>query len=146
MTSRQTRVVIDTNVLISSLWGGKPSKIIELWDNNKIIVIVSQTVLDEYFRVLNRFDITEEDFEDVINLFSNLDKTLYVKPRIRINIIKKDVEDNKFLECADAGEADFIISGDRHLLELRKFRKTKIISANDFLIKLKHEKNKPNRL
>ncbi len=145
MTSRQTRVVIDTNVLISSLWGGKPGKIIELWDNNKIIIIVSQTVLDEYFRVLNRFDISEEDVEDVIKLFSNTNKTLFIKPRNRINIIQKDVEDNKFLECADAGDADFIISGDRHLLELRKFRKTKIISVSDFLIKLKHKKNKPNR-
>lgn len=140
MTSTQIKVVLDTNVLISSLWGRKPRKVIEMWDKGGILVIVSQQVLDEYFDVLNRFELTEEDIEDITILFSNPRKTLVIKPKSRINRIKKDPADNRFLECAIEGDADFIISGDKHLLELGNFENSKIVTPGEFLDKVKYPK------
>ena len=133
MKVKPVRVVLDTNVLISSLWGGKPRKVIDLWDKRKFLLIVSQAVLDEYFAVLNRFELTEEDIEDITILFSNPNKTLLVKPKSKINRIKKDPEDNKFLACAMEGEADFIVSGDKHLLELGNFGDSQIVTVSRFL-------------
>lgn len=133
MRSKSIKVVIDTNVIISSLWPGKPREIIEMWDKDTILVIVTQPILDEYFRVLNRFDLTEEDIEDITILFSNPKKTLVVDPKSKIHLIKKDTADNKFLECAQEGNADFIISGDKHLLELKNYKNCQIVTPKEFL-------------
>ena len=137
MKPEKLKVVIDTNVLISSLWGGKPHDIIELWDKNKLLVIVSQQIIDEYFNVLNRFELTEEDIEDLTILFSDPQKSLLVEPKTRTRIIKKDPADNKFLDCALEGKADYIISGDKHLLKLEKFKKIPIINHSNFVNKTK---------
>lgn len=117
MKSAIVRAVVDTNVIISSLWGKNPGKIIELWDKDKILLIVSQEILDEYFEVLDRFELSEEDIEELTLLFSNSRKTLLVKPKSKQTVIKRDPKDNKFLECALEGEAAFIISGDKDLIE-----------------------------
>lgn len=131
------KAVIDTNVLISSLWGGKPQRIIEIWDKNEIFVLVSQQILDEYFEVLNRFDLTEEDIEDITILFANPNKTILIEPGIKLNVIETDVDDNKFLECAKSGNADYIISGDRHLLDLGTFEDIEIVAVTKFLETIK---------
>ncbi len=127
------RVVIDTNVLVSSLWGGKPRRVIDLWDQGDILVVASEQVLNEYLSVLARFDLTEEDIDDITILFSNPSKTSIVQPKARIHVIKKDPADNKFLECAVEGEADFIVSGDKHLLELARYKSVRLVSPSEFL-------------
>lgn len=137
MKSEKIKVVIDTYVLISSLWGGKPYNIIELWNNDKLLVIVSQQVIDEYFNVLDRFELTDEDIEYLTILFSDPKRTLLVEPKSKTSIIKKDPADNKFLDCAGEGEVDFIISGDRHLLKLEKFKNIDIITPSCFIDKVK---------
>ncbi len=133
MSREKIKVVIDTNVLISSLWGGKPGKIVELWDDEAILIVVSQQVLDEYFNVLNRFDLSEEDIEDLTILFANPNKTIIVEPKVKIHLIKVDPEDNKFLECALEGKTKFIISGDKHILDLKYFQDIRIVTASEFL-------------
>ena len=137
MKAEKLKAVIDTNVLISSFWGGKPRYVIELWNNNKLLVIVSQQIIDEYFNVLNRFELTEEDVEDLTIPFSDPQKTLLVEPKSRTRIIKEDPADNKFLDCAVEGKADYIISGDKHLLKLVKFKNINIITPSTFINKLK---------
>ncbi|MBU1523761.1 MAG: putative toxin-antitoxin system toxin component, PIN family, partial [Candidatus Omnitrophica bacterium] len=133
MKSAIVRAVVDTNVIISSLWGKNPGKIIELWDKDKILLIVSQEILDEYFEVLDRFELSEEDIEELTLLFSNSRKTLLVKPKSKQTVIKRDPKDNKFLECALEGEAAFIISGDKDLNELGNFRGIEIVTPKKFL-------------
>ncbi|MBU2614490.1 MAG: putative toxin-antitoxin system toxin component, PIN family [Elusimicrobia bacterium] len=113
------RVVIDTNILISSLWGGKPRQIIDLWDKGDIVLVVSQDILNEYFEVLNRFSLSEEDIEDITILFSNSEKAIVIKPKVKHQTLKNDPDDEKFVDCAIEGGAQFIISGDKHLLELK---------------------------
>ena len=133
MSSSRLKVVIDTNVLVSSLWGGKPAKIIELWDAGKIIMVVSEEILQEYFSVIERFDVTDEDIEEMAVLFSNPHKALIVEPCQKIKIVKKDPADNKFIEAALAGGADFIVSGDAHLLEVKNQAGIPILAPAEFL-------------
>ncbi|PKN01128.1 MAG: putative toxin-antitoxin system toxin component, PIN family [Elusimicrobia bacterium HGW-Elusimicrobia-1] len=133
MSSRRLKVVIDTNILVSSLWGGKPGRIIELWDEGKLSLIASEEILSEYFSVIERFDITDEDMEDLAVLFANPHKAVIVELRAKVNIVKKDPADNKFLEAAIAGHADFIVSGDTHLLEVKKSVNIPIVTPAEFL-------------
>ncbi len=55
-----------------------------------------------------------------------------VNPKMSLKVINEDAGDNKILECALAAGADIILSGDKHLLKLSKFRKTKIITPREF--------------
>jgi hypothetical protein len=60
-------------------------------------------------------------------------KAEIVRPRKSLNVVQEDPSDNKFLECAIEGKADYLVSGDNHLLKLKEFEKVKIISVTDFL-------------
>lgn len=129
----KTKVVVDTNILVSSLWGGKPSKIIELWDQGKIVLVVSQQILDEYFAVLKRFNLADEDMEELAILFSSPNKVIFVEPKSTISFIDKDPDDNKFLEAALEGNAKFVITGDKHLLKFGELENIEIVKANEFI-------------
>ena len=131
--NRDLKIVIDTNVLISSLWGGNPAKILNLWKNGKLIVAVNQQIINEYYEVLERFRPTEEDIENIAELIANPHKTDYVVTKRKIAAVKKDPSDNKFLEAAIEGKASFIVSGDKHLLDLAEFEGIKIITAKQFI-------------
>ena len=69
--------------------------------------------------------------EDIIK--SIVENSIIVKPKNRVSVIKEDVEDNKILECAIQANANFIVSGDIHLIKLKKFKKTKILTPREFL-------------
>jgi putative PIN family toxin of toxin-antitoxin system len=132
------KVVGDTNVLVSALlFGGKPGKLIPLWQRGAINSLASKEIIDEYLRVLTypKFKLAEEDinfllYEEILPYFEVID----VEPGSRI--IKKDPEDDKFIRCALAGKAEWIISGDRHLLALKTYQKVKILTPSSFLQKV----------
>jgi len=128
------KVVFDTNVLISAiLFGGHPRKCLELAIEGKIELFLSEDITDEFKGVLKRekFGIPEENLHYIITALKSIANL--VNPKKSFNIIKKDPEDNKFIECAVEAESDFIISGDKHLLDLLEFRKIKILNPSDFL-------------
>jgi len=86
--------------------------------------------------VLKRdFKTEEQEITERISLFLEIIKL--VEPKAKINEIKEDPTDNKFLECAVEAKADYIISGDKHLLKIKKFKETKILTPNKFLDILK---------
>jgi hypothetical protein len=122
------RVVLDTHIFISSFFGGMRKRIIELWKSGQIILCLSDEILEEYLLVLSRFWFDWPDIEPVVNLFKEGKHILRVVPKEKIIMIRKDKEDNKFLECAVAGGAIYIISADQHLLRLKKYRDVQIIS------------------
>lgn len=109
------RVVIDTNIIISSYLGGALEVILKEFRAGKFKLIVSKAIADEYFGVLSRpkFKIEHEEFEDFAALL--ISKAEFVAPNEKITIIQSDPSDNKFLEAAIEGKADCIISGDSHL-------------------------------
>ncbi|MCJ7728066.1 MAG: putative toxin-antitoxin system toxin component, PIN family [Actinobacteria bacterium] len=113
---------------------GNPRKIINLWKEEKIQLCISGEILEEYLEVLSRLGLAcEPELKGLLNLFKKQVNILYKPILIKIEIIKDDPDDNKFIECAVTNKADYIISGDNHLLNLREYGNIKILSPKEFL-------------
>jgi len=128
------KAVIDTNVVISSFFGGKPRDVMNLWRDGKLLLCLSDDILAEYLEVLARFEsLTASEARDLLDLFGDPQTAIFVTLRERIQEVVADPADNIFLECAVAAGAHAIISGDEHLLSLKQFRDVRIVSPSDFL-------------
>ena len=128
------RVVVDTNIFESSFFGGNPRRIIDLWIEGGITICLSKDILDEYVAVLLRMGLDKgKELEELLNLFSHGFNSLVTANPPCINIISDDPNDIKFIECAVGLDADHIISGDKHLLNLREYCGIKISSPREFL-------------
>jgi putative PIN family toxin of toxin-antitoxin system len=129
------RVVLDTNVLVSALFfTGTASKLVPLWQQGAITVLLSRSILEEYLRVLSypKFQLSEADIKSLIEE-DLLPYVQVVNPKRRLRVVKRDPSDDKFLECALAGKAEVIISGDKDLLSLGRYRRIRIQSPALFL-------------
>ena len=128
------RAVVDTNVFISSFFGGNPRKIINLWKSGEILLCLSGPVIDEYVAVLSRMLLqNEKELEELLSLFAGGFNTLFTAKTPKLNIIEKDPDDNKFIECAVELKAEFIISGDKAVQELKNYVGIKIQSPKQFI-------------
>lgn len=128
------RVVIDTNVFVSSFFGGKPRQVIDLWKAGDLRLCVSPAILDEYIEVLRKMNaVSETSFKMLIELFSRQYNLLYIAKTPTIKIVKNDPEDDKFIECAIALNARYIISGDKALLGVKRYVDIEILSPSAFL-------------
>lgn len=133
MAGRKPRVVIDTNVLVSSLWGGNPGRVVEQWKDGGFLLLVSLQILKEYLAVFARFGLSDVQLKERGLLFLESPFSILVHPTTEVDAVPKDPADNRFLECAIAGKADWVVSGDRHLLDLKSFRQIPILNPADFL-------------
>ncbi len=132
------KVTLDTNILVSgTFWSGDSFKILELIDQRKIELIISEEIIKEYYKVINSEEIIEKIKDKDLILNKSVQKIILnstiVKPKEKFNIIKEDEEDNKIIECAIEGKADYVISKDNHLLKLKEFKGIKIIKPEFFL-------------
>jgi putative PIN family toxin of toxin-antitoxin system len=128
------RVVLDTNVFISSFFGGPPKEIINLWKNGHICLCLSQDIVEEYLKILYRLGLKDKkELQELTWLFAQGRNVLFTTKTPKINIIENDPEDNKFLECALALESKIVISGDKHLKEIKKYLDIQIMSPRKFL-------------
>jgi uncharacterized protein len=127
------RVVLDTNIVISSVLGGALVLVLEKWGEGKFTVIVTTDVVGEYFEVLNRpkFGLKQETIDKITRYIYQFSEFVAVEEQIRF--IEDDPKDDKFLEAAVAGNVDFIVSGDSHLLALKEFRSIPIITGREFM-------------
>jgi putative PIN family toxin of toxin-antitoxin system len=127
------KVVLDTNIVVSSALGGALVLILEKWNEGKFTVIVTSEILSEYFEVLNRpkFRLKQETIDKITRYLFQFSE--FVVAEEQIQFIETDPNDDKFLEAAMAGKADFIVSGDNHLLDLKEFRSVRIVSGREFL-------------
>jgi len=127
------RVVLDTNVLVSALiHDGKPRKLVlEILDRHTLIL--SRQMLAEFEDVIARdkFAVTSSQVEDFLSSLMRLSKMVPDKARFRV--LSQDPDDDVVLNTAYTGKADFIVTGDRHLLDLGQFKKTKIVNVNHML-------------
>ena len=126
------KVVYDTNVVVSGLISdrGIPALLLDLVFNERVSLILSPQVFDEYDRVLGRpkFRISEAQKASVLKKLRSL--AHWVEPRQRITL-SRDPDDDRFLECAAAGEADFLVTGNlRHFP--KAFRRTRIVGPRQF--------------
>jgi len=103
-------------------------------EKKKIVFFTSKEILEEYIKVLSykKFKLSEEIikriiYEELLPYIRN------IKVKKRINNIEEDPSDNIFLECALKGKADYIISRDKHLLQLKQYKTIKIIPFSEFI-------------
>lgn len=127
------KVVLDTNIYISAiLFGGKPDTIIKLAREGDIEVLVSEAILAEIAEVLRKkFDWQSWQVLEVIEEIRGI--ATFVVPRYTLSVVKEDEADNRVLECAIEGEAQYVVSGDEHrLLPLKQYRGIKIVHPAEF--------------
>ena len=134
------RIVADTNIFISGIfWEGNfSSKVISLWRNRKIDLISSVPIIEELVSNLKGFKIKmdEETVQEWENMI--LENAVLVEPEEKIDIVKDDSDDNKFIEAAVTGKASYIVTQDNHLLKIKEFRGIKILTPEEFLSRLKN--------
>lgn len=129
------KMVVDTNVFVSSFFGGKPRKIIDLWFSGAVTLCVSEPILREYLNVLERFAFNESVLLRIIAALERGYNCLFVAMPKEQNWIPEDPADNKFIACAMALKADIIVSGDLHLKRLKHVGGIKIVTPAEMLKK-----------
>lgn len=132
------RVVVDTNVLVSAtFWAGDSDCIIEKAENKEIQLVTSKEIIEEFVGVLDYPELRDKVVSQKLAIRRTVEKVVslsaIIEPQERHKIIKDDPDDNKFLDCAVAAKAGFIVSQDKHLLSLKKFKGILIVSPNQFL-------------
>jgi len=128
------RVVVDTNIFISSFFGGNPRKIIDLWKSGQILLCLSRPIINEYVEVLRRMGLQDErELEELLNLFAHGFNVVFTAKAPNLTVVEKDPDDDKFIECAVALDSKFIISGDKALREIKEYVDIKILSPKQFL-------------
>jgi len=134
MQKKVSRIIIDTNLWISYLITKDLKKLDEIIFSRKSILIFSQELLDEFLEVARRpkfkrfFSIS--DIEEILEIMEEYAEFVKIKTPIKIC---RDLKDNFLLSLSVDGNADFLLTGDKDLLELTKIGETTILTISDFL-------------
>jgi len=142
------KVVLDTNIIISATitTQGNPARILDFWREDKFELIITPAILEEMWQVILRpvlqkhRRITEDEAVDLLFEIQQDDTT--ISPTLDLKIIKQDPTDDKYIIAAIEGKADYIVSGDQHLLELGFYENIKIISPKEFVEILEGQQEK----
>ena len=132
------KAVLDTNVWVSALlWGGKPAAVIKAAEEGKVSIFASEEIVKEISQVLAypklskichaEYLLHKELIEAVLKVVKFVEVTKVVK------VVVEHPADDKFIECALAAMADYIVSGDKHLLKVGSYKRTRIVSASEFI-------------
>ncbi len=104
----------------------------DLGRNGQVSIFTSSQIEKEINKKLKtKFGLSDEEVAQILFDFSTF--TLPIKASRKITVIDDDPDDDKFIECAVASRAGFIVSGDKHLLNLKEYKGIKIMKAADFL-------------
>jgi putative PIN family toxin of toxin-antitoxin system len=128
------KVVIDTNVFISAFYlpDSRPAEVVFLARRKRILNCISPQILKEIERILQKKLLWDNaKTESAVRQIRNFSEEVHSQERLAIIV---DDPDNRILECAVAGQADFIISGDKHLLNLKNFQGINVVTPADFLV------------
>ncbi len=128
------RIVLDTNVYVSAiLFGGKPQQVLDTAISRRAEVFVSDAIVSEIEDVLRRpkFSLTAEFVRSVMAEVTAL--THWVAPVRHVSATKEDPADNDVIDCAVEARAEYVVSGDAHLLRLGEFEGIRIVDADTFL-------------
>jgi len=128
------KVILDTNVIVSGIfWKGASEKVLYAWADDKFKLVISSEIIKEIIKTLMNFKIKLPFNEILLWLSVLLWKAELVEPEERVDVVKDDPDDNKFIEAAIEGNADYIVSQDKHLLNIKEYKGIKIILPEDFL-------------
>jgi putative PIN family toxin of toxin-antitoxin system len=135
------RVVLDANVFVSALISsrGAPAQVVDAWLTGRFDVVISAAILTELQRVLaydrlRKYARIREASAEFVELISS--QALWVEPAATISVIEDDPSDNRYLECAVGGNAEYVVSGDGHLLDVGEHRGIRILSPTAFVVLL----------
>ena len=127
-------VVLDNNILISALgWiNGNEATVLDLCYKDRIKLLLSPDLLKEFDSVVlrDKFGFSLSEIEDFVDSLIKIG--IFVNPKERVNIAI-DEDDNRILELAYEGKAEYIVTGDDHLLKIKEFKGIKILKASEFL-------------
>ena len=128
------KIVLDTNVFISGIFfAGPPYEILKAWHEGRIQILISEEIIEEYRRVgeflSKKFPGIE--FAPSLQLFAI--HAEFVRPKKLTAQVCEDPDDNKFLECAIAGNSNLIVSGDSHLLKISGHKGIMIVTPRNFV-------------
>jgi putative PIN family toxin of toxin-antitoxin system len=127
------RVVLDTNVLVSGLLGGTATNVIRRWRAGSFRMVLSAEIMAEYESVLNRpkFKLPKWVIQDLLAYIR--DSAEWVTPVAEDSSVARDPSDDKFLFAAVTGRADWLVSADPDLLDLKELRNIPIVPPWEFL-------------
>jgi putative PIN family toxin of toxin-antitoxin system len=132
---KKVKVVFDTNVWVSialkKVLNDEFSRVkqgLTIYVSEDIFLEISKVLqYPKIAQILRNYGIREKEILRAIAANSKM-----VEPKVKLHIISEDAQDNKILECASAAGVDIIVSGDKHLLELGKFKKATILTPREF--------------
>jgi putative PIN family toxin of toxin-antitoxin system len=138
------RIVVDTNVVVSRFLSpnGSPAKVLQAWQDGGVELLVSSEILVEYRRALGytkvqaRHGLSDDELDQVIEGFRQ--QAFLIEPNAKFTLISADPDDDKFMECAIAGGAACVVSGDAHLLGLGEYAGIVVLSPAAFLALLEN--------
>ncbi len=128
------RAVLDTNVLVSAIISdGKSRELLKRGITNQYSIIISDLILKELLAVLRRpkFKTSEDEIRRTILALTRTADIVNVTSKLKV--VEEDPKDDIIVETAVDGDADMIVTGDKHLLRLKKFEEIKIISVDEML-------------
>lgn len=135
------KIVIDTNVFVSFLFGGLPRQVVQLWAEGAVTLCLSEPIVDEYRRALLQFEEGyQEDVYGLLEAMASGYSSIYRAHPMEVNVVEEDPDDDKFLACALELQAEYIVTGDSHL-DLESYMGITIVSPREFL---KQFGNTPN--
>ena len=130
--------MLDTNVWVSAfLAKGPPSRIVQMAEDKLIRIFASLDILEEinrvlaYGRIVGILKRSQTKPSSIMTTIVSLCSLVDVKTTV--HVIREDLSDNRVLACAKEARAHFIVSGDRHLLQLEQYEKTMIVTPSRFL-------------
>lgn len=132
------KAVIDTNTLISAFgWEGKEKEVLRKFLSEEFQLVICEKQVEELRRVLDypKLGFTKEEKTKLLSIIYSVCDIADISGDLAV--IKEDVDDNMILESAIEGKADFIISGDKHLLKLKEYEGIKIMTASEFIDMIK---------
>lgn len=132
---KKIKVVFDTNVWVSIFMDKilrkqflQTKQELTVYVSTDIILEISKAIL--YPRIAQRLKKADVSEREILRIIETNSKRII--PKLKLNTLKEDANDNKTIECALVSKADIIVSGDKHLLKLCKFRKTRILTLREF--------------
>ena len=139
------KVVIDTNVFVSSVFGGLPHHVVELWFAGRVTLCLSEPIVQEYQRVLREIGaVSEAEERALIQAFASGDGIAYAHDPPPIEGVSPDPDDDKFLACALELGADVVVSGDADLLGLTSYMGIPILTPRAFLERMGEDPGAPS--